>query len=207
MRALREYLTALSQVEILEPDEEQSRWQKYKQEGHTESRTRIIEAYQPLVFKQVMGMGARQDQLHDLNQEGTVGLIEAVEAFNPERGIRFATFARHRIRGRLLNYLTSKIQYVSEASCELWNMQDSDAKSGQEIVEEQELSSKVAYALSRLPDRERAVIRAVYLDEEQPGKIAEEMEISASYLYKLQKRAVRRLRGMLAGFIAEVKMG
>jgi RNA polymerase sporulation-specific sigma factor len=206
MRAISDYLAALSQVELLKPDEEQLLWQQYKQAQSAESRARIIEAYQPLVFKLVMELGATEDQL-DLIQEGTVGLIEAVETFNPQLGVHFATFAKHRVRGRLLNYLSSKLRFVPDAYERLQALQDQDQLSGQELVEKRELSHEVAQALSRLPSREQAVIRGVYFDEQRPQKVAQQMQISASYLYKLQKRAVRRLRGMLSGFIAEAKSG
>src|SRR2546428_1831490 len=43
--------------------------------------------------------------LMDMLQEGTVGLIEAVERFDPTRAVRFSTFATYRIRGRVLNSL------------------------------------------------------------------------------------------------------
>lgn len=207
MRAIKSYLEELSQVALLEPTEETLLWQRYKEENDNQSRTRIIESYQPLVFKLVMRLGAEEDQLMDLIQEGTVGLIEAVEAFNPDRGVHFSTYARHRIRGRMLNYLSSKLQFAQRRDELLHQLEDVETKSGQELMEECELSNKVAQAFSRLPSREQAVIRAVYLEEEQPQKVAQKMQISASYLYKLQKRAVRRLRGMLSSFMAEVKIG
>jgi len=207
VRSINLYLKELSQVELLEPAKESLLWQRYKEEQDGPSRTRLIESYQPLVFKLMMRLGAQDDQLMDLIQEGTVGLIEAVEAFNPKRGVHFSTYAKHRIRGRMLNYLAAKNQNVSTLDEYRHQLEDLETKSGQEIMEECELTNRVAQALSRLPSRERAVVRAVYLQEEQPQKVAQNMQISASYLYKLQKRAVRRLRGMLSSFIAEVKTG
>lgn len=44
----------------------------------------------------------------DLVQEGIIGLIEAVEKFDHERGVAFSLYAIHRIRGRMLNFMGKK---------------------------------------------------------------------------------------------------
>src|SRR3989304_5700274 len=98
-----EYLRELQKVTLLTPAEEAAFWQRYRHGGDVESRIRLIEAYQPLVFKLAMQLHPPQALLMDTIQEGTVGLIEAVERFDPTRGVRFSTFAVYRIRGRMLN--------------------------------------------------------------------------------------------------------
>src|SRR5262250_1312461 len=105
MPVLTEYLRELHQVELLRPAEERRLWQAYKRRGNRRSRARLIEAYQPLVFKVAMALRLREAVLMDMIQEGTVGLIQAVERFDPDRGVRFSTFASYRIRGRILNAL------------------------------------------------------------------------------------------------------
>src|SRR5579864_6107216 len=80
-------------------------WQAYRGRGDGRSRARLIESYQPLVFKVAMQLRLREAIMMDMIQEGTVGLIEAVERYDPGRGVRFSTFATYRIRGRILNAL------------------------------------------------------------------------------------------------------
>jgi RNA polymerase sigma factor for flagellar operon FliA len=46
-----------------------------------------------------------QVELDDLVSAGTIGLIHAVDRFNPDRGLKLKTFAEHRIRGAMLDYL------------------------------------------------------------------------------------------------------
>jgi RNA polymerase sigma factor for flagellar operon FliA len=43
--------------------------------------------------------------LDDLIGAGTIGLIQAVDRFQPSRGLQFATYAKHRIRGAMLDFL------------------------------------------------------------------------------------------------------
>ena len=90
---------------MLSPEEEGRLWQAYKQQGDESCRARLIESYQPLVFKIAMLWRADEAAMLDIIQEGTIGLIEAVERYDETRGVAFSLFAYHRIRGRMLNYM------------------------------------------------------------------------------------------------------
>ena len=94
----------LEKVELLAPEEETSLWQAFKERGERAARQRLIESYQPLVFKTALPWRT-SESIMDIIQEGTVGLIEAVENFDWKRGVAFSLFAVHRIRGRMLNFL------------------------------------------------------------------------------------------------------
>ena len=58
----------------------------------------------------------------DLIQEGTVGLIEAVERYDPDKNVAFSLYAVHRIRGRILNYLNK--EYKGNNCCSLYEIFD-----------------------------------------------------------------------------------
>ena len=105
-----DYLRELQKVELLDSPDEARLWRAYKGRGDGRSRARLIEAYQPLVFKVAMHLRLPGTIVMDMIQEGTVGLIEAVERFDPGRGVRFSTFATYRIRGRILNALRRERQ-------------------------------------------------------------------------------------------------
>lgn len=51
---LEQYMKELNKVQLLSPEDEQALWQAFKEEGDTAARQRLIESYQPLVFKQAM---------------------------------------------------------------------------------------------------------------------------------------------------------
>ena len=91
-----DYLRELRKVPLLRPREEARLWRMYKGRGSARSRARLIESYQPLVFKLAMRLRLREEIVMDMIQEGTVGLIEAVERYDPGRGARFSTFATYR---------------------------------------------------------------------------------------------------------------
>jgi RNA polymerase sigma factor for flagellar operon FliA len=81
-------------------------WNRYHEARDVELRNRIVEENLRLVHhvaRQVLGYGTGHGDLDELVSAGTMGLIEAVENFDPERGLAFSTFAAPRIRGAILD--------------------------------------------------------------------------------------------------------
>ena len=67
------------------------------------------------------------------------------------------------------------------------------------------LFEHVAKTLQRLPQKEQAVLEGVYLQDKQQKYLARDMDVSLPYVYRLQKRGIRRVRGMLSQFIHDCK--
>ena len=85
-------------------------WRRYERTGDREARNKLILAYSPIV-KYVAGRIASRMPAHvelaDLVSYGLGGLIEAVERFEPARGIKFESYAATRIRGAIFDELRS----------------------------------------------------------------------------------------------------
>jgi RNA polymerase sigma factor for flagellar operon FliA len=83
-------------------------WQRYERSRTPELRRRLIEAYAPLtryvVDRLNLNPGAAVEY-DDLLSQAAVGLIDAVDRFEPGRGIKFETYAYHRIRGAVMDML------------------------------------------------------------------------------------------------------
>ena len=198
---LNEYLRELHRVALLRPADERRLWQAYRRRGSRQSRARLIEAYQPLVFKVAMALRLRETVVMDMIQEGTVGLIQAVERFDPDRGVRFSTFATYRIRGRILNALRRERVRgpdVEDAAESLARVPDVAAADALASVEDAVLVRQIVSAIDGLPARERRILVGAFLSAEEPGRIADELRISLSHFYRLQQQALRRIREMLA---------
>ncbi len=192
------YLKEISKLNILSPDEEMELWDQYKKKGNIESRQELIKSYQPLVFKLAKQINSDQGMIMDLIQEGNIGLIDAVDSFDPERGTKFTTFALYHIRGRILDYLDRGVRpplYDDGISAEYL----------ERIVENKFAFDKVKNILKELPIKEQNIIEGIYLADKKADLLAAEMDISLSYLYRLQKKAIRRLRGKLSNFIKNWK--
>lgn len=204
---LDKYLAELNKIKLLEYAEEQSLWQAYKENGDGDARRKLIESYQPLVFK-VAGPFRDLPNIMDVLQEGTVGLIESAEAFDYTRGVAFSLFATHRIRGRMYNFL--KKEGKADLAClgedaehRLSNM-ELIADTGMpipEVVELQEATGQLQSAMERLPEKEQLVLDQIYMKCREVSEVAEQMHVSTSYIYRLHKSGVRRARGMLSRFM------
>ena len=85
-------------------------WRRYKSDGDSAARERLVVAYSPMVKfvagRLGAGLPSHVDDA-DLISYGLMGLIGAIERFEPERGIKFETFAMTRIRGAIIDELRS----------------------------------------------------------------------------------------------------
>jgi len=200
------YMQELQKIALLRPAEEARLWQAYRHGGDRASRQRLIEAYQPLVFKVVMQLRPPEPHLMDLIQEGAVGLIESVERFDPDRGVRFSTFASYRVRGRVLNALQrtrtdvslDQVLALAEEISPIARLADPTASADLAGVENRALLADVLRMIEGLPPRERAVLAAV-ASAKEPRLIARELRISLSHFYRLQKQATEHLRAIFQG--------
>ena len=90
-------------------EETQKRWERYvKKKPNPKLRESLILQYTPLVKYVVgrlaIGLPATMDY-EDVLSDGTIGLIEAVERFDPSKGVKFETYAISRIRGSIIDQL------------------------------------------------------------------------------------------------------
>ena len=209
---LETYLKELQQIKLLDPEEERALWRAYKDQGSQESRRRLIEQYQPLVFREAMRWHIPRDMLQDALQEGTLGLIEAVERYDYRRNIAFPIFAVHRIRGEILDFLQKENKRSSlsldepdENGVTLRDQLPDRAEDLAERTGRQILFEHVAQTLQRLPQKEQIVVEGVYLKDQQQKSLAHDLSVSLPYVYRLQNRGIRRVRGMLSRFIHDNK--
>ncbi|WP_425387914.1 FliA/WhiG family RNA polymerase sigma factor [Amycolatopsis nigrescens] len=89
----------------------QALWQQFARAPQQRIRDRLVLHYAPLV-KYVAGRVGTGLPTHvdvgDLVQSGIFGLVDAIEKFDPDRGLRFETYAMQRIRGAILDDLRSQ---------------------------------------------------------------------------------------------------
>lgn len=208
---LQEYIEELKKVKLLTTEEERQLWHRYKQDADESARARLIESYQPLVFKAALSWRVPETVMMDIIQEGTVGLIEAVERYDVSRGVAFSLFAYHRIRGRMLSFMEqeSKKMHTSidtaladeDGQFTIGEMIEDTRPLAAELAEQNVLMEQVKEAIGRLPLNEQLVVSGVYLSDREPKRLAEELNLSQSHIYRLQKQGIRRVRGMLSRFM------
>ncbi len=197
--------------EPLTASEERYYLQKYT-EGDLEAKHILIERNLRLVAHIVKKYQHLDEDSEDLLSIGTIGLIKAVSTFNTERGNRLATYAARCIENEILMMLRGKKKTSKEVS--LYEPIGTD-KEGNEIQlfdimesNEEDTPSKVALkedikllyekVSSSLSPRERLVLKMRYGlyggEEYTQREIAKQLGISRSYVSRIEKSAIEKLR-------------
>jgi RNA polymerase sigma factor for flagellar operon FliA len=148
-------------------------WRRYKDDGDGIARERLVVAYSPMVKFVAGRLGAglpSHVEDADLISYGLVGLIGAIERFEPERGIKFETFAMTRIRGAIIDELRS-LDWVPR----------SVRSRAREIEAAQ---AKLEHELQRAPSEAELAAKLNMSEEELQGAL---LEIANSSVYALDE--------------------
>ena len=149
--------------------------------------------------------------LEDLISIGTIGLIKAVDTFDPDKKIKLATYASRCIENEILMFLRKLSNQKGEISLDepintdydgnellLSEVLGTDADSVMQPLEEETDRSILRRAVERLPVREKKIVQLRFGlcgEKEQTQKeVAEKLGISQSYISRLEKRIIARLR-------------
>jgi len=204
---------------LRDPAEVEAKLLKAAARGDEGARRRLVAAHLPLV----RGVAARYESLglpfDDLVQEGCVGLLEAIDRWDPARGVPFEAFARFRVRAAIRDALTTRARLIrlpkhvveSQRRGDVVDLPravsapDVEAASTQGTEEEivaREQEAAVDRAVDGLSPRQRIVIKHRYgFDgpEESLGQVAAELRLSRGRTLAIERQALARLRRSLAG--------
>ena len=151
--------------------------------------------------------------VEDLISIGTIGLIKAINTFNPDKKIKLATYASRCIENEILMYLRRNNKTRMEVSIDEplnvdWDGNElllSDILGTEEDTiyrdMENEAEKKVLFrAVSRLSSRERTIVQMRFSlgmpggEEKTQKEVADMLGISQSYISRLEKKIMQRLR-------------
>jgi RNA polymerase sigma-32 factor len=158
----RRYLRSVGTTRLLTPPEEKELATIYRA-GDERAGSRLVEANLRLVVKIAEEYGRAGDSLLDLIQEGNLGLVRAVQKFDPARGVRLSSYAAWWIRAYILKYLLSNHRMV---------------RVGTTLAQR-----RLFYRLRRERERlENAGIAA------EAGKIAEALQVKETQVVEMEMR-------------------
>ncbi len=110
---LQMYLREISAFPILKPEEEIELTKRIKESNDPDAAFRLISSHLRLVVKIAMEFQRRWMQnVLDLVQEGNIGLVRAVNKFDPEKGIKFSYYAKFWIRAYILKFIMDNWRMV-----------------------------------------------------------------------------------------------
>lgn len=153
--------------------------------------------------------------IEDLISIGTIGLIKAINTYKPEKNIKLATYASRCIENEILMYLRKNSSHKGDVSIDeplnvdwdgnellLSDILGSDESCVSSNIERCEEEKTVREAVSSLDVREREIIEMRYglagAKEMTQKEVADKLGISQSYISRLEKKIIVRLKKQIA---------
>ena len=217
MNILQTYLQDISKYPQLSQKEETYLANRARQ-GDSEAREQLIHAHLRMVVniaRQYLRPGV---ELLDLIQEGNIGLIRAVDMFDPAQGTRLGTLARFWVEKYILRFLRNEQEELVSLDMEVVDsgetlllsetiedrgtiMGDQGIKNIETIIERQELQKHMNVLLKNLSSNDLEVLQLFYGLNGYPQmnrrKISALIGISPDQISRIKTRALNRLKRLI----------
>lgn len=191
--------------------EEETQLLRRLENGENEVREDLIVHNLRLVVYIAKKFESSGVNLEDLISIGTIGLIKAVNTFRPEKNIKLATYASRCIENEILMFLRKTVAHKADVSIDeplnvdwdgnellLSDILGSTADEIHEGVEYDDEKQLLLHSIQMLPQRERTIMCLRFGigggKEYTQKEVAELLGISQSYISRLEKRILERLR-------------
>jgi RNA polymerase sigma-32 factor len=211
----------------LSRDEEQALARRFRDHGDIAARDRLVLAHLPLGRALANRAKAGGVPREDLEQQAVLGLIRSVESFDPERGLRFNTFARWWVRAFLDRYILRNARLVrpslgkgrgkrlagirvvsldqpiggDEEGLRLADVFADEAPLPDELaavsIDGEVRASRIDVALASLDARSRAVVEGRFLEGARLRVIGERLGLSKERVRQIESAALKRLRELI----------
>ena len=213
----KNYIFYLGSTDLLPPPlskDEENHYVELSMQGNTEARNKLIEHNLRLVVFLAKKYENTKVDLEDLVSIGTIGLIKGVNTYKLDKNIKLATYASRCIDNEILMYLRKTKKKRTEISFEDSLSFDADGNelhledvlgTEKDIVTkglEDELDRKMLYKeVSKLTGRDKEIIEYRYglngKKELTQKEVASLMGISQSYISRIEKKVIKKLRNII----------
>ena len=211
------YLQDISKYPQLSPQQELTLATRARQ-GDAEAREQLIHAHLLMVVNIARQYQRPNVEMLDLIQEGNIGLIKAVDMFDPAKGNRLSTLARFWVEKYILRFLRDEQEEIISLDTEISEsgetlllsdtiadkatlLGDPSFKNFDSVMEHEELKELLAAQLVKLSPNEQEVLRLIFGLQGYPSMTREEiskvLSIQTDQISRIKTRALRRLKEMI----------
>ena len=199
------------------PEEEKAALERYRA-GDPKAKNEIIEHNLRLVVYIAKKFVGSVSDVSDLVSIGAIGLMKAVQSFDPSKNIKLATFASRCIENEILMHLRKVVKRKCEISLDepinvdvegnellLSDVVGTEPDAVYKEIEKKDEIEELYRSFETLTKREKAIIKMRYglmnTEEKTQKEIADMMGISQSYISRLEKKVLGKLKKEMAKFV------
>ena len=198
---------------------EEKEYLKKCKEGDWQARNQLIERNMRLVAYIAKKYQQSGVEMEDLISIGTIGLIKAINTFKADKNIKLATYASRCIENEILMYLRRNSKTKMEVSIDeplnvdwdgnellLSDILGTDSDVISKDIEDEIDRKMLNKAMETLSDREKLIIRLRFgiggeeSEEKTQKEVADLLGISQSYISRLEKKIMKRLKKEIVRF-------
>jgi RNA polymerase sigma factor (sigma-70 family) len=141
--------------------------------------------------------------LMDMISEGCIGLIEAVKAYDLDKGFRVTTFAELRIKWRIINIINDYKKYRcisldepinEEGDTTFKDMLPSEGPQADELVFIEQTQTIIENLLNSLNEREKIIIRSRFWEDLTLEQTGEKLQLKRGRIFQLEAKALNKLK-------------
>lgn len=196
--------------EPLDNDREFELVQAFQEHNDISAKSELIEHNLRLVMYIAKRFENKKLDMQDLVSVGSIGLIKAVDSYKPDKNIKLATYASRCIENEILMYLRKANKSINDLSLDDTLSSDDegnnltlgeiipDNKIAYDEIELKDQKSYLIQSISKLNDREKLIMSMRYglngCKELTQKEVAEYMNISQSYISRLEKKILNKLK-------------
>ena len=196
--------------------QEEARCLQAARQGDRLARNKLIEHNLRLVVHIVKKFESTGEDPEDLISVGNLGLMKAIDTYDPSRGTRLATYAARCVENEILMHLRAGKKRKREVSLHdpigvdregnevtLMEVLTTDEEAVPDLVDSLWQRRRVRQWLEALPRKEREVLERRYglkdgIQHTQRD-IARQLGISRSYVSRIEKRAIQAMNSLVQG--------
>ena len=199
------------------PEEEKAALERC-QAGDPTAKNELIERNLRLVVYIAKKFEGSVSDVSDLVSVGAIGLMKAVNSFDPSKNIKLATFASRCIENEILMHLRKVVKRKCEISLDepinvdvegnellLSDVVGTDPDAVYKEIEKKDEIEELYRSFETLTKREKTIIKLRYglmdSEEKTQKEIADMMGISQSYISRLEKKVLGKLKKEMAKFV------
>ena len=196
--------------EPLDSERESELVMAFQEHNDISAKSELIEHNLRLVMYIAKRFENKKLDMQDLVSVGSIGLIKAVDSYKPDKNIKLATYASRCIENEILMYLRKANKSINDLSLDDTLSSDDegnnltlgeiipDSKIAYDEIELKDQKSYLIQSISKLNDREKLIMSMRYglngHKELTQKEVADYMNISQSYISRLEKKILHKLK-------------